>query len=105
LTKESKDLALLISKLQLGHGEMPFEDYLIMEDEDNIEVEYCMLELVDLVLGQRIEPLSFDLNAKPLDILDLDDRSTYCETSNYSTSCSIAMYIFMNNPLEFTLQM
>ena len=54
---------------------MPFEDYLLMEEEDNIEVEYCMLELVDLVLGQRIEPPSSDLNAKPLDILDVDDRS------------------------------
>ena len=51
LTKDSKDLALLISKLQLGQDEMPFEDNLIMRDEDIIEVEYYMLELVNTALG------------------------------------------------------
>ena len=50
-TKEYVDLAPLISKLQFGQGEMPFEDYLIMEGEDIIEVEYCMLEVVDMTLG------------------------------------------------------
>jgi hypothetical protein len=29
-TNESEDLALLISKLQLGQDEVPIEDYLIM---------------------------------------------------------------------------
>ena len=51
LTEESKDLALFISKLQLGQYEMPFEDYFIMESKDIINVEYCMLELVDVALG------------------------------------------------------
>ena len=46
----------------------------MMEGEDNTKVEYCMSELVDMVLGQRIEPLSCDLNAKPLDSLDVDER-------------------------------
>ena len=42
LTKESEDLTLLISKLQLGSNEMPFEEYVVMEGEDIIEAEYCM---------------------------------------------------------------
>ena len=64
LTKESKDLALLISKIQLRQDEMPFEDNLIMKDEDIIEVNFYMLELVDMALGQRIKLLSVDLNAE-----------------------------------------
>ena len=63
-----------ISKLQLGQDEMLFGDYMIMEGEDNVEAKYCMWELVDMALGQRIEPLSVDLNAKPLDSLDVDER-------------------------------
>ena len=31
--------------------EMPYEDHMIMEGEDIIEVEYCMSKLVDLALG------------------------------------------------------
>ena len=33
-----------------------------------------MLELVDMALGLRIEPPTFDLNAEPLDTLDPDGR-------------------------------
>jgi hypothetical protein len=51
LTKESKDLVLLASKLQLGQYKMPREGYPMMEGEDIIAVEYCMLELVDMALG------------------------------------------------------
>lgn len=28
-----------------------------------------------MALGQRIEPLSFDLNVEPLDSLDVDERA------------------------------
>ena len=45
-----------------------------MEGEDIIEVEYCMLDLVDMALGQRIEPHSFNLNVEPLDSLYVDER-------------------------------
>ena len=41
-TKEFEDPTRLISNLQLGQYEMPFENYLIMEGENIIEVEYCM---------------------------------------------------------------
>ena len=39
---------------------MPFEDYLVMEGEGIIEVEYCMSKLVDMAFKQRIKPPSFD---------------------------------------------
>ena len=67
-------MALLKSTLQLGQDEMPFEGNLIMEGKAIIEVEYCMLELVDMALGHRIEPPSSDLNAKPLNSSDVDKR-------------------------------
>jgi hypothetical protein len=47
LTKESKDLALLISKLWLRQDEMPFEDHMITKGGDIIEVEFCMIKLVN----------------------------------------------------------
>ena len=33
-----------------------------------------MYELVDMILGQRIKPPNYELNAKPLDSLDVDER-------------------------------
>ena len=38
---------------------MPFEDHLILEGANIIKVEYCMIKLVDMALGQRIEPPTF----------------------------------------------
>ena len=73
LTKESQRFDTPHIKLQLGQDEIPFEDYLIMKGEDIIEVEYCMSKLVDMTLGQRIKPPRLDLNAKPLDFLDVDE--------------------------------
>jgi hypothetical protein len=83
---------------------MPFEDYLIEEGEDIIEVEYCMSELVDKALGQRRESPSFDLNAKPLDSLDIDERPppiVKLATAQHHAHLLIAF--FMDNPLKFTL--
>ena len=74
LIKEYQDLALLISKVQLGQDEMPFEDYLTMKGEDIIGAKYCMSELVDMALGQKIKSPGFDLNAKPLDSLHVGER-------------------------------
>jgi hypothetical protein len=74
LIKESEDMSLLISKLQLGSYEMPFEEYVVMEGEDIIEVGYCMSELVDMALGQRIELASLDLTAETVNPLDVDER-------------------------------
>ena len=72
-------MALLKSTLQLGQDEMPFEGNLIMEGKAIIEVEYCMLELVDMALGHRIEPPSSGLNAKPLNSSDVDKRHALSE--------------------------
>ena len=33
-----------------------------------------MAKLIDMALGHGIEPPSFDLNAKPFDCLDVDER-------------------------------
>ena len=45
-----------------------------MQGEDIVDIEYCMLELLDTALGQRIKPTSFNLNAKPLHPLEVDER-------------------------------
>jgi hypothetical protein len=44
---------------------MSFEDCLKIEVEDIIETKHCMLELVDMALGRRIKPHSFDLKQSP----------------------------------------
>jgi hypothetical protein len=41
-----------------------------MEGEDIIEVEYCMSELVDMALGQRIDPASLDLTTETVNPLE-----------------------------------
>ena len=63
-----------------------------MEGEDiTMDHGSWILELVDMALGQRIKPPSFDLNAKPLDYLHVDERPpTHYEIGRYLTSCSIA---------------
>ena len=53
---------------------MPFEEYVVMEGEDIIEAGYCMSELVDMALGQRIEPASLDLTVETVNPLDVDER-------------------------------
>jgi hypothetical protein len=68
-----------------------------MEGEDIIEVEYCMSELVDKALGQRIEPASLDLTAETVNPLDVDERPppiVNVETDGCSTICSAISYIF-----------
>ena len=83
---------------------MPFADYLIAEGEDIIEVEYCMSKLVDKALGQRRESPNFDLNAKPLDSLDIDERPPLImklATAQHHAHLLIAL--LMDNPLKLTL--
>jgi hypothetical protein len=40
-----------------------------------IYVEYCMSRQVDMALGHRKNPTSFDLDAKCLVFLDVDERT------------------------------
>jgi hypothetical protein len=42
-----------------------FEEYVVMEGEDIIEAEYCMSELVDMALGQRLSQLVWTLLLRP----------------------------------------
>ena len=103
LTKEYEDLALLRSKLQLGQDEMPFVDFLIMEGEDIIQVEYCILELVDVALRQRQEPPSLDLTVEPLDFLNVDERPPLrVKLANAQHHVQLLATFLMGHPLEFT---
>lgn len=67
-------LALLISKLWLGQDEMSFKDYLIIEGEDNIKVEDCMSNLVNMTLGQKQSHLGLTLMQSPRIFLGVDER-------------------------------
>jgi hypothetical protein len=102
LIKESEDLTLLISKLHLGSDEMPFEEYVVVESEDIIEAEYCMLELVDMALGQRIEPTSLDLIAETVNPLDIDERPPpNVKLTDAQQHAHLLATFFMDNSLDF----
>ena len=64
-----------------------------------------MLELVDRALGQRIELPSFDLNAKLLDSLDIDERPPpIVKLAVAQHHAHLLVAFLMDNPLEFNLQ-
>ena len=68
-----------------------------------IEVEYCMLELVDMALGQKLKPPGFDLDAKPLDSLDVDERPPpIVKLVDAQHHAQLLATFFMDNPLELT---
>ena len=72
---------------------------LIMKDEDIIMDHGSWIlhvrELVNMALEQRTKPPNFDLSAKHLDSLDVDERPlTHYETGICSTSCSIVSCFF-----------
>ena len=102
LTKEFENLALLISKLQLGQNETLFEALMVMNSEDIIEVDFCISKLVDMALQQRMRHPSLTLTHSPLDLF-----KCWWETPNTmklacSTSCPFVSYILIDNALEFT---
>jgi hypothetical protein len=67
------------------------------------DVEYCMSKLVDMALGQKEEPPSFDLNAKPLDSLDVDGRPpTIVKLVDTQHHAQLLATFIMDNSLEFT---
>ena len=74
LTKESKDLALLISNSNLDNMRCRLKFTWQWKVKSSLKVEYCMSKLVNMELGQRIKPPRLDLNAKPWDFLDVDER-------------------------------
>ena len=68
-------MAFLISKLQLGQDEMPFEHYLITDlAKTLLKLNIACQSWLYIVLGHRIEPPLSDFNAKLMDSLDVDER-------------------------------
>jgi hypothetical protein len=74
-----------------------------MEGEDIIEVEYCMSELVDKALGQRIEPASLDLTVETVNPLDVDERPPpTVKLTDAQQYAQLLATFFMDNSLDFT---
>ena len=67
-----------------------------MEGEGIIEVEYCMSKVVDMALGQRLKPPSFDLNAGLLNSLDVEERPPpivkYVDAQHHAQLLAIILY-------------
>ena len=63
-----------------------------------------MSKLVDMALGQRIELPSFELNAKPLDSLDVDERlPPILKLAHASHHAQLlATFFLIENPIKFT---
>ena len=55
-------------------------------------------------MGLRIEPLSFDLNTKPSDYLDVDKRPSpsIVKLANAQPHAQLLATFLMDNPLQFT---
>ena len=82
------------------------EDDMIMEVEDIVEVEYCMSKLVDLALGQTIEPPRFNLNVDPLRSLDVGERPPPIVKVEYAQHHAQLLHtFFMDNVGQFNLVM
>jgi hypothetical protein len=74
-----------------------------MEGEDIIEAKYCMSELVDMALGQRIEPASLDLIAETVNPLDIDERTPpNVKLTDAQQHAQLLATLFMDNSLDFT---
>jgi hypothetical protein len=74
----------------------------VIEGEDIIEVEYCMSELVDKALGQRIEPTSLDLTGETENPLDVDERPPpIVKLTDAQQYAQLLATFFMDNSLDF----
>ena len=74
-----------------------------MEGEDIIEAEYCMSKLVDMALGQRIEPASLDLTVGTVNPLDVDERPPpIVKLTDAQQHAQLLASFFMDNSLDFT---
>ena len=62
-----------------------------------------MYELVDMILGQRIKPPNYELNAKPLDSLDVDERlPPILKLAHTQHHPQLLDFFLIDNPLTFT---
>ena len=74
-----------------------------MEGEDIIEVEYCMSQLVDKALRQRIKPASLDLTTETVNPLDVDERPPpIVKLTDAQQHAQLIATFFMDNSLDFT---
>jgi hypothetical protein len=81
---------------------MPFEEYVVMEGEDIIEAEYCMAELVDMALGQRIKLISLDQTVETVNPLDVDERPPpIVKLTDAQQHAQLLDTFFMDNSLDF----
>jgi hypothetical protein len=71
MQKESHELGILISRLQLGDDEISFETYIHMEGEEITKLKLSIDELVDAALGINYAE-GFDLNVD-FHLVDVDD--------------------------------
>ena len=82
---------------------MPFEEYVVMEGEDIIEAEYCMSEMVDTALGQRIKLASLELTVETVNRLDVDERPPpIVNLTDAQRHAQLIATILMDNSLDFT---
>ena len=72
MEEATNELASLISLSNLGSEEMPIEEYAQLVGEEIVDVEYIMVELVDLAWGKEIY-LGLDLNEEPMEEIDVGD--------------------------------
>ena len=52
--KQQESWQISFSLLNIGSEDMPIEDYVQMAGEEIVDVEYNMVELVDLAWGKKI---------------------------------------------------
>ena len=54
MKEQTHKLTSLISSLNLGSEDMPIEEYVQLAGQEIVDVEYNMIELVDLAWGREI---------------------------------------------------
>ena len=65
MNEATNKLTSLISSLNLGSEEMPVEVYVPLTGEEIVDVEYNMVELLDLAWDTKFH-LGLDVNEKPM---------------------------------------
>ena len=75
MKEATSELASFISSLNLGSKELPIEENVQLAEEKIDDVEYNMVELVDLAWIKIIH-LGLDLSGEPMEGNDVDDRPT-----------------------------
>ena len=75
MKEATNELASLVSSLNIGSEEMPFEEYVQLAGEGIVDAKYKMAKLVDLARGSEIH-LGLNWNEGPMKGNDVDDQPT-----------------------------